>query len=316
MRTALYETSGGALAALLATRSFVWATLYTITPVSGSVMRYAAADLDIAYSGNTWVHSGPVFEAGDADSGPRAHWKTGFDVDTWQVTVVPRDVHPITGAAYPDQIEGQPWTHAVRGGVLDGATVTVDRAYFATWPTGPAAFNAPAAPVGVINIFAGRIAAVDFADSGVILSINSHLELLREAMPRDVFQAPCRATLFDERCTLTAASYAVTSAVAASSTQIVIRAAIASVPGSGTLAQGRLVMTSGENAGFQRGIRAYTPGTTAIITLIAPFYFPVAVGDTFTVYPGCDKRRDTCDLFGNGENFRGFRFIPVPELAL
>lgn len=316
MRTPLYETSAGALAALLATRSFVFADLYTITPVSGAVMRYAAADLDIAWGGNTWSHSGPAFGAGGSDSGPRGHWKTGFDVDTWQVTVVPRDVHPITGAAWPDQIEGQPWAHAVLGGALDGATVTVDRAYLAAWPTGPAAFNAPAAPVGVLNIFAGRIAAVDIADSGVVLSINSHLELLRESMPRDVFQAPCRATLFDSRCTLSAAAYATNATVAANSTQSVIRASIFSVPGSGTLAMGRVVMTSGANAGFQRGVRAYTPGTTSIITLIAPFSFPVAAGDTFTAYPGCDKRRDTCDRFGNGANFRGFRFIPVPELAL
>lgn len=316
MKSAIFETSPGALAALLATRSFVFADLYTFTTVNGGpVLRYAAADLDIGYSGNTWVHDGPLFDAGGGQGGPRGHWKTGFDVDTWSVTVAPRVAHPVTGAAYPDQINGQQWWQAAREGALDGATATVDRAYFASWPSGVNAFNAAAAPVGVLNIFTGRVAAVDVGRSRVGISINSHLELLSTAFPRNVFQAPCSHTLFDVGCSLTAASFSVSGTVTTGSTNGAIKANISAPPGSGTFALGRIVMTSGANATFQRAIRRYTAGAPATLTLLAPFGFDVAVGDTFTAYAGCDKQQSTCALFGNIANFGGQPFIPAPELA-
>lgn len=318
MKTPLFETSTGALKALLATRGFVFADLYTFTTVNGGpVLRYAAADLDIAWGGNTWIHGGPAFDQGaSGGSGPTGHWKVGLDVDTWNVVVAPRLADPITGASTPDQFGGQPWLQAVRGGALDGATVTVDRAYLAAWPTGGNTFSVPAAPVGVINIFAGRIAGVDVSRTQVGITLNSHLELLSTAMSRNLFQAPCLHTLFDTGCSLVAASHAVTGTVAVGSTQSVIHANITAPPGSGTYALGRIVFTSGANATFQRSIRAYLAGLPAQLRLVAPFNFPVTVGDTFTAYAGCDKRRETCGLFGNGANFRGFPFIPVPEMGV
>jgi hypothetical protein len=39
----------------------------------------------------------------------------------------------------------------------------------------------------------------------------------------------------------------------------------------------------------------------------------VAPGDTFTIYPGCNKLRTTCQAFGNDINFGGQPFIPPPE---
>ena len=39
-----------------------------------------------------------------------------------------------------------------------------------------------------------------------------------------------------------------------------------------------------------------------------------AVGDTFSVFPGCDKTKTTCaGKFSNIARFRGFPFVPVPE---
>jgi uncharacterized phage protein (TIGR02218 family) len=41
---------------------------------------------------------------------------------------------------------------------------------------------------------------------------------------------------------------------------------------------------------------------------------PIAVGDTFTVTAGCDKRFATCrDRFDNVLNFRGYPHIPGNE---
>jgi hypothetical protein len=43
---------------------------------------------------------------------------------------------------------------------------------------------------------------------------------------------------------------------------------------------------------------------------------PVA-GDNFVVYKGCDKTMTICqNRFSNLANFRGFPFVPPPELAM
>jgi uncharacterized phage protein (TIGR02218 family) len=37
----------------------------------------------------------------------------------------------------------------------------------------------------------------------------------------------------------------------------------------------------------------------------------IMVGDTYSVYPGCDKRFATCrNVFANGANFGGFPYVP------
>ncbi|MGH7075555.1 MAG: phage BR0599 family protein, partial [Stellaceae bacterium] len=132
------------------------------------------------------------------------------------------------------------------------------------------------------------------------------------------YGAGCRWTLFDAGCGLSAASFktsgTVASAPAANSNQLSVT--LAAPGGSGSYALGRIVMTSGANQGFSRSVRAWTSGSPAILTLMAPFPYPCAVSDTFDAYPGCDKLRTTCEAFANQANFSGMPFIPAPETAV
>ena len=93
---------------------------------------------------------------------------------------------------------------------------------------------------------------------------------------------------------------------------------MAGVPtGFGTYALGRVVFTSGLNAGFTRAIRTMASAAGVLtLGLIAPMPFAVAAGDTFTAYPGCDKQMATCTLFSNIANFGGQPYIPSPETAV
>jgi hypothetical protein len=308
MKTPIYETSSGATLALLQSRAFVYADLYTFTLPSGPVLRYSAGDLDIGYGGNSWSSKSVRF---DTDSSKAtAHWKIGLDVDTWQVVVYPRPIDELTGAAWPDTIGSTPWLRAAVGGALDGALVTVDRAYFPSWPA-PQAI--PIAPTGVLRIFAGRVAEVDCGRSGAVISVNSHLELLNIQMPRNLYQAGCSHTLFDAGCTLVEANFSITGSVAAGSSQSTIVSTAVTPGGSGTYALGRVLMTSGANTGFGRSVRRWSGG---VLTLMAPFYFPIETGDSFTAWPGCDKQFATCQAFSNQANFGGQRFIPAPETAI
>lgn len=83
-------------------------------------------------------------------------------------------------------------------------------------------------------------------------------------------------------------------------------------PGAGYFDKGVFTFTSGPNAGLRRTVKSYVGG---VFSFALPVPVPPGPGDEFEVYPVCGKRRDRCVEFGNEANFRGFRFVPKPEVA-
>jgi len=77
----------------------------------------------------------------------------------------------------------------------------------------------------------------------------------------------------------------------------------------GTFDGGKLVWTSGLNAGRAMEIKAYSPG---LIVLQAAMPYPIAVGDTYTAAPGCGKRilEDCAARYGNALRYRGEPYRP------
>jgi uncharacterized phage protein (TIGR02218 family) len=56
--------------------------------------------------------------------------------------------------------------------------------------------------------------------------------------------------------------------------------------------------------------------TVTIMMLEAPVR-PMAIGDTFVICAGCDKRLETCRAkFANVANFRGFPHIPGQDAVI
>jgi len=76
-------------------------------------------------------------------------------------------------------------------------------------------------------------------------------------------------------------------------------------------AAGTIEITSGDNAGLRpKEIKAYSADGT--IEIYEPFHYPLAVGDTYTLIPGCRKRLEDCrDKWNNVVNFGGFSFVPT-----
>lgn len=301
--------------------------LYTVTTAGGSVYRYTTADFDINcgsgtnYGGLTQpsgVYPSNTVRIDQKASKTQGHWKVGLDADQWTVVMAPRPVDLVTGTAFPDTIGSVPFLQALSGGAWDAADVQVDRAYFATLPTWPITPGG-AVPTGTITIFAGLVAEVDTNDATAVITINDYRSLTQYNMPRHYFQAGCRHALFDVGCNangnMNRSSFAVSATVAAGSTQRQLIASGLTPPAgsSGTFTLGTLQFTSGLNNGVWAFITEWDGAST--LSLMAPLSFTVSVGDTFTVYPGCDKTQITCAQFGNSAQFGGMPNIPAPETA-
>lgn len=296
------------LLALFATDShFEQFDLYTFTLSSGLVLRYANCPFDVVFGGNTWLCARSVGgimidEAGD--SGPRAHWTTGFDTGTWQVTIMPR----------PNDLIGSiKWLPAVIAGILQEATVRVDRGYVTAWPPPQLTL----VPVGLVNVFFGRIAEIDFGRSSIQININDPRELLDIDMPRNLYSAQCRYALFDSQCTLDKNAFKVNTTVTTvgSNTQN-FRASGLAAFNDDYFTLGNVLFTSGLNSGLRMMVRQSVQ-LNQVINLSAPMPFTIAAGDGITIYPGCDKSLATCKTkFNNILNYGGFPYIPAAETAV
>jgi uncharacterized phage protein (TIGR02218 family) len=78
-------------------------------------------------------------------------------------------------------------------------------------------------------------------------------------------------------------------------------------------AYGNLTMTSGDNDGISREVRSFSTGE---FILFQPFPYDVEVGETYSVYAGCNKQLATCrDKFSNVINFQGFPDKPQRDEA-
>jgi hypothetical protein len=301
------KSANAALLALFASNQhFEQFDLYTITLYSGLVLRYSACPFDVVFGGNTWLCARSVGgvvidEAGD--SGPRAHWTTGFNTGSWSVTVMPRP---------SDVIGNIPWLPAVVAGILQEATVRVDRGYVLAWPATP---TLKLAPVGLVNVFFGRMAEIDFGRSSVALNINDPRELLDIDMPRNLYSAQCRYALFDSQCSLDRNAFANHIAVTALTPEVQILVTNAAGLPDNYYTLGNAVFTSGQNAGLRNMIVGYAAAGT--VYLRSPMPFTIAPGDTLTIYPGCDKSTATCqNKFGNLLNYGGTPLIPAAETAI
>lgn len=308
------KSAPSGLVALLGTGSFVFADLYEFKLLTGQTLRYTTSDVDVTYNGNTYSSELFFDQSGNKAVG---HWKTGLDVDTWVIYIMPVEFDPVTGTQFPIKIGSTPWLAAAAAGALTGAEVDIHRAYWPSWPQ-PWTSPLPAHSDGsgtfvIVDYFAGRVASVDVMRNQAVVSINSWLDQFKLMMPRNLWQATCSWTLFDAGCKLSQASFAVSGTAQAGSSQSQIVTAGLAQP-AGWFSLGQVTMTSGLNSGFRRMVKSFD-GVTMF--LVAPFPFTLNAGETFTGFPGCDKLGSTCsNKFQNFINFRGEDLIPKPETAV
>jgi hypothetical protein len=296
--------------------------LYTFTPVNGPVIRLCTGDFDAI------DNAGNVYSCGSIGSGypkidtkqskVQGKWTRGLDDDQWSVALLPTVQDQFSSLfTYPDVYGGTPWLAACRLGLFASATVQVARAYWAAPPTAPYSV-ASRTCVGSIVVYGGIIGEVDATPTLCYFNCSSYKYLLSMNMPRNLIQASCVHQLFDNRCTLVAASFAKTATALAGSTQFSLLASPGIPGGSKTYTQGRMAGTSGANSGIQRSITFWDGGAT--FQPQYPWPFPIATGDGFEFWPGCDRSigNGGCGAggFNNLVNYRGQPYTPQPEITI
>jgi uncharacterized phage protein (TIGR02218 family) len=282
----------GSLATFLAgTKSIVYADLYAITLLGGTVLRWTSADLPITFGGYYYSCT-PLL----TDQGLKS--QRGVQVDNIEVRV---DCDANTTA------NGVPFLTFVRAAGLDGALISITRVMGPDWTS---------AFAGSYNRFTGRISQVkDLSKTGVSLVCNSWLELLSVNMPPDIISASCINTLFGPGCGLSKATYAASGTVGSGTNGVTTFSSNLTTHGASYYDLGHLVFTSGPNNGLVRTIKSQD--ASGNLTLVTPLAGAPSNGNTFTAYPGCHLTQSECSSkFANLANFRGFPYVPPPETAI
>ena len=199
---------------------------------------------------------------------------------------------------------------AVAAGLFDQSSVTIQTAYMSTYGD---------TTLGLETKYVGDICAVKQLERGkAVFTVYDLLYRLSQPSPPNLYQGPCRHSLFNANCTLSVATFRVSGSVAAGSSNSLINlaaalGAIGNDPLPYTL--GVLTWSTGSNAGLSATVRLQNSTTQLLLDI--PTFLPVQTGDSFTLLPGCNKTTGAClGKFNNLINFGGMPFSPVPEAAL
>ena len=285
-------TTPAVLAAINAARAapdaeIAIAECFTFTLATGIALTWTNVDLPVIYNGITFSATGPLVQ------GLKYKGSIGLEVDKQQIVIAARPT---------DLISGNPVLNAIREGAFDGATVQRDRVFLTA--IGGAA-------IGGVTMFHGRVSTVDHVGrTQAQITVASDLVILDYDMPRNIYSPTCVHTLYDSGCGVIRGTYSASGVVGAGSTEGLINTNLAAAGH----AQGAILFTTGVNSNVRATIKSVAVG--ASLTLMYPLPSPPASGDAFTVAFGCDHTRGTCQgRFSNLANFRGFPFVPPPQIA-
>jgi len=240
----------------------------------------------------------------------RSHTKTiiGVEVDTLNLTIYARP---------KDMVSQTPMIAAAFKGLLDGAYLTLKRAFLA---------DGNRFAVGTIHLFSGRVSDISGSSTTLKMAVKSDFELLNVKVPRNIYQASCLNTLYDATCK--ASPVWQDGRVETVGRNYIVTQFGGQYP-QGTFNNGIMTFKEGKNKGVSRAIKRFvdqrdtmSPPAGMAVESLKEFHFlqsfphPIQGSDQFQVCAGCDKTQATCQArFGNLHNFRGFPFIPEPETA-
>lgn len=244
----------------------------------GAIMGFTDHDADIAFDATT-------FKAGTGLDAAEATQELGFAVSGGDVAGA-----LMSGGITEDDVEA---------GLYDDAGIEF---WLVNWQDTDQRL--------LIDLF--NVGEIRRADAAFVMELRGLTHRLDEESGR-LYRAACSADLGDSACGVTITPVTATVTTGTDALHLTL-SGIAHQP-DGWFSGGKLVFTSGGNAGFTVEIRSHGADGAIVLWQRAPR--PVAPGDTVTVTPGCDKTFATCrNKFGNVVNFRGFPHMPGNDFIL
>lgn len=164
--------------------------------------------------------------------------------------------------------------------------------------------------MGELILKKGKFGEVEIHNEDFMVELRSLTESLTTSSICDIYSPQCRAIFGDAKCGINLASITVSGTITS-----VTDSTHYTTSGLGSYSNdyfnyGLITFTSGANVGMSNEVKDFTQ-SSGIVTTYLPYPYSVSVGDTFTIYPGCDRDYTTCSTrYNNIVNFRGEPFLP------
>jgi uncharacterized phage protein (TIGR02218 family) len=274
------KTAGSPLATHIAGETTTLATCWKVTRRDGSIFGFTDFDKDLTVDSL-------LYQARSGYTRSAIHTIANLAVDNLDIE---------------SAIDSETLSAAdLRAGVWDGATVEI---FIVNWAN---------LANGKIILKRGTIGEVELKDTVFRAELRGLSQALSQKIV-ELYTPDCRADLGDARCKINLASLTVTGAITASR----IRRSFADSTRGESINHwngGLLTWTSGANVGRKMEVKAF--GSGGAFTLFLPMPSIVAVGDNYSLRPGCDKKFSTCkDRYSNVKNFRGEPNVPGNDQVL
>lgn len=251
------------------------AWLVKITRIDGAVKGFTTHDRDLVLGGVT-------YKADSAFTPSALQSSSGLATDNLEITGI-LDSSEIAAGDIED-------------GLYDHARIDI---YACNWAD---------LTQGTVQLRRGWLGEVALSGGRYTAEMRGLHDLLQRPVG-NYYTAECRFDLGDSNCTINVAALTVTGAV----TAVTDNANFADTSRSestGLFNYGKLTWTGGANAGASMEVKNWD-NPTLTFTLWLPMANAIQIGDTYSVYPGCDKRFTTCQAkFNNIANFGGFPYVP------
>jgi hypothetical protein len=309
------RSASAAAAYLLSIGQQMRADLYDITLASGQAYHFTSFQVPLT-AAIYWPAAGPfTYQTGLTIKRGAKTQKAGADGGQLKLTITPQWDSP----SAPVLINGYPFLQACRLGFFDNATVQLSRLFMP-----PASYQLQGgdsiieATPGFIDVSAGAVGDfkgvaqdVQAGRFSADITVDNYLALLgNQQMPRQLFGVGCWHQVYDAGCTLLKSAFTSTGHVTSVTDGAHFDTSLTQANGYFQL--GVITFTSGVNNTFQANVADFSNSGGALV-LNYPFPAAPAIGDTFSIYPGCDLQEATCiSKFANLAHFGGMPYIPIP----
>lgn len=255
------------------------ATLVKITRKDSVVLGFTTTDKDLVISGITYKADG-AFQASAIQN------RAALSTDNLDI------IGLLDSASISDA--------DLRAGLYDHARIDV---YMCNWAD---------LTQGVMQLRRGWLGEVKLIGGKYQAELRGFLDLLQRPFGK-TYSPECRHGFGDSSCKINLASFTVTGSVSsvvdASQFTDVTRSEANNI-----FNYGLLTWTSGANTGLSMEVKSFIAKQ---FTLWLPMPYPITVGNSYSVYNGCDKRFATCQsIFNNAINFGGFPHLPGVDRTL